>query len=89
MGHPSEASTHKTAMQMNVMIMGTFKPCVACASGKTKKANVSKLPNERAAKLGERLLNDIASLTEVSLGRKKHWLQIVNDCSHDIWKYIL
>ena len=57
--------------------MGIFKSCKTCASGKAKKANLSKLPDRRATKFGERLFIVIVSSMAVSHGRKKHWLLLV------------
>ena len=81
MGQPSEAGTCKNSKRDEFVTMGTFKPSKACALGKVKKVNVSKLPNDRATKLGERLFIDIASPTAVDLGGNNYWLLLVNDYS--------
>ena len=37
----------------------------------------------------EQLLIDISSPTRISLGSRKHWLLIVDDCVYYAWSYFL
>ena len=47
-GISSAVITSETAKLMIVVIMGTFKHFEACALGKAKEGNLSKLPHEKS-----------------------------------------
>ena len=64
-----------------------FKAYEDCVLGKAKKAAVSKSAIERSKIKGERLFIDISSPYTISMGSKKHWLQVLEDSTDHAWSY--
>ena len=89
LGHPCEAVTKATAKLKNIKLTGEFKPCEDCAVGKSKQKMVSKAPKPKSKIKGEKLLIDISSPKTKSIGGKKHWLLIMDDCTEMTWSKFL
>ena len=54
---------HERQHKMHVSIIGNFKPCEACALGKARKADVSKVLCEKSKVVGEQLFIYTTSLS--------------------------
>jgi transposase InsO family protein len=89
LGHPSEATTRATAKVFGVKLVGQMKPCEDCALSKAKAKKISKVPVKRASKPGGRLCIDISSPSTKSIGGKRHWLLVVDDCTDYAWSFFL
>ena len=70
-------------------MMGKFAPCEDCSICKAKQTKLSKVPIKRSKKKGERLFLDISSPQTTSIGGKKHWLLVLDDCTDLAWSYFL
>ena len=68
-----------TGNAKSLQLIGTFKPCNACALGRAKMARVSKMAITYSTVKGQRSFIDISSTATVSMGGKKHWLLLVED----------
>ena len=72
--HLSGAMTTRTAKEMNVKLIGQFKPCKPCVIGKARKKNVTKNPVKCSSTIQEPLFVDVSLPTAKSLGGNKYWL---------------
>ena len=61
LGHPSMATTRKTAKSRGVNLKGTAQICKECVKSKAKQKNVPKSQVPRSTIPGERLFIDISS----------------------------
>ena len=81
--------TRATAKNLDIKLVGKFKPCESCALGKAKQNNISKLPAKQVEYLGERLCLAISSPSTKSIEGKHHWLLVVNNCTDYVWSFCL
>ncbi|MCP3667476.1 MAG: DDE-type integrase/transposase/recombinase, partial [Gammaproteobacteria bacterium] len=89
LGHPSEASTIKTAELNRVKLKGKFKFCESCIYGKAHQKPVKKWTGTRATVPYERVFVDITSLQHTSLGGSKHWAVVVDDATRFRWSFFM
>ena len=88
-GHTGKHLLKPTAKYMKLKLIGTLPPCEACAKAKIRQRNS---PKKKMKKLptrpGYRIFMDICSLKQVSRGRNRHWLVVVDefsDCTHSFF----
>ena len=88
-GHTGEHLLRTTAENMGITLTGKLEPCEICAQVKIRQANVPKQKEKRVpSRPGYRLFIDISSFKHESLGRRRHWLIVVDkfsDCSHSFF----
>ncbi len=89
LGHPSEASTIKTAELNRIKLKGKFKTCESCIYGKAHQNPVKKWTGTRATVPYERVFVDITSLQHTSLGGSKHWAVVVDDATRFRWSFFM
>jgi len=74
-----------TAKYYNIKVTGTLEPCEDCKLSKARQKNVTKLSEGTAPAPGERLCVDISSVRDVSFGRNKFWILVLDDKTDMIW----
>ena len=88
-GHTGGHLMKTTAEYMGIKLTGKLESCETCAQVKIRQANVpKKKENQVPSRPGYRLFIDISSFKHESMGRKRHWLIVVDefsDCSHSFF----
>ena len=84
-----KAITHKTAKAMNIWLAGQFQPSKHCTLDKACKTAVNEAPDKYAAVKGEHLFINISSLAVKSLGGRKLWILVIDDCKDYSWSFFL
>ena len=81
-GHTGEHLLKTTAENMGIQITGKLEPCEVCAQAKIRQANVpKKKQKQEPSRPGYRMFIDISSFKHKSMGRKRHWLIVVDEFS--------
>ena len=85
-GHTGEHLLRPTANYMKLKLIGRLPPCEVCAQTKIRQRNIPKKKMRKLpTKPGYRKFIDICSFKQVSRGRNRHWLIVVDefsDCTH-------
>ena len=68
LGHASIETTKKTASNMNIKLVGKMVACSNCVLAKISKKNIKKVSELQSKVPGERLMVDISSIKNESLG---------------------
>ena len=87
-GHTGEHLLRPTANYMRLQLTGKLAPCEVCAQGNMRQRNIGvleKIIKKLPTRPGYRVFMDICSFKQVSRGRNRHWLIVVDefsDCTH-------
>ena len=88
-GHTGEHLLKTTIEKMGIKIAGKLEPCEVCTQVKIRQANVPKRKQKQVpSRPGYSMFIDISSFKHESIGRKRHWLIVVDeisDCSHRLF----
>lgn len=90
LGHPNEVTTRFTAKRYNIKLTGEYQPCRHCALAKAKqKATRATDVKNKSTIPVERIMIDLASVQEVSIGGSRYWLLVVDEASDYGWSLFL
>ena len=88
-GHTGEHLLKTTAENIGIKLTGKLEPCELCAQAKIRRANVPKKKQKQVpSRPGYRMFFDISSFKHESMGRKSHWIIVVDefsDCGHSFF----
>ena len=89
MGHVNEDTIKITAKHYKWKATGSLPPCDDCAMSKARQKNLVKVSENKSNRKGERLMIDISSARNKSLGGRKYWLLVIDDFTDYCWSYFL
>ena len=85
-GHTGEHLLRPTANYMKLKLIGRLPPCEVCAKAKIRQRNIRKKKIKKLlTRPGYRVFMDICSFKQVSRGGNRHWLIVVDDCTHSFF----
>ena len=87
LGHASIETTKRTASNMNIKLVGKVVACSDCVLAKIRKKNIKKVSDLQSKVPGERLMVDISSIRNESLGGKNLWILFEDQYTSMKWSF--
>ena len=80
-GHAGHHLMDATAKYYKVDLTGKVNNCLSCSLEKIRQKNIPKNNEDKSKNPGERMYLDISSMRKPSMGRRKHWVMLVDEAT--------